>query len=134
MYSSRTFGDFCYVGELKRGFSKKVIERKAPTRSVIGKFDLSMPPLVPRTRGDGISFPPIPKRDILVPRCHCEECLQARRGNPLECQEEPQGRERAHSGAPPQGHGGLLPRFEDSLLAVTTGKNQSWRFVSRGRV
>ena len=30
--------------QLKRGFSMKVIKRKALTRNVIGRFDLSMPP------------------------------------------------------------------------------------------
>ena len=39
--------------ELERGFSIRAIKRKALTRSVIGRFDLSMPPLVPPPHAGG---------------------------------------------------------------------------------
>ena len=102
--------------ELKRGFSMKVIKRKALTRSVIGGFDLSTPlnvclGLARSPHYDLLSYAPTAviarspegatwqspyvSGDYLDP-CPTSSCATRLRG--------------------------LLRRFGDSLLAMTTGR------------
>ena len=62
--------------KLKRKFSMKVINRKALTPSVIGRFDLSMTPSVPSHAGDVAQTECKHGKKTLVP-AHAEGWLPA---------------------------------------------------------